>query len=125
MPWGMKLEWSMRASRASWRRATLTSEQGKRDSGIPYLLAPGMAYCRHGRRHHPGQYGELGEPHLFLNNSPSLSRRTASFIVGEDYSRIGDPAFTAIGDRTRWFYRASEWLFVSSLIALFTFWFSL
>ena len=77
------------------------------------------------RQNQPGQYEKLGEPHLFLNNSPSLSRRAARFIADEDYSRIGDPALTAIGDRTRWFYGASKWLFVSSLIALFTFWFSL
>jgi hypothetical protein len=51
---------------------------------------------------HPRIHTELGQPHLFLNNTPSLVPRLFRFIFRNGYVNLGDPHLTALCDRLRW-----------------------
>jgi hypothetical protein len=53
------------------------------------------------RQDHNEIYARLGEPTLFLNNSPSNSMRLVAFILSGRYSSLADPKLRVLGGACR------------------------
>jgi len=67
---------------------------------------------------HPENWKALGEPTMFLNNSPKNSLRVWRYIRKEEYKTLNDTELNAIGSRARKLLRFGISYFIV-LLALF------
>jgi hypothetical protein len=69
-------------------------------TGILYLFLVARLMSRL-RDAHRDVYAQLGEPTLFLNNTPAKSMRLVGFILRGQYLKLADKSLNALGRACR------------------------